>query len=357
LPGTASAGAPSGNLLVHTQQPQNLETPLEYFDRLTTPTSVFFVRSHFGPPALRPKRSLMIEGKSKLELGADDLLRFKTVKVTAVLECAGNSRALHLPRVPGVQWTHGAMGQAEWTGVRLADVLQKVGVPEDAAFIQLQGADLPPGPKVPRFLRGIPLARAMDPSTIIATKMNGELLPHAHGGPMRLVVPGWTGNHWVKWLRSIRTQKDQVTGFYMEKGYRLPRSPIAPGAALDPADTVPVATLATRSVIARPSDGSKIPPGSVEVAGVAFAGASAIERVEVSMDDGGTWTKAALEGTPGPGRWQVFKHRFEISTPGRYRAVARAFDANGGAQPENAAWNPSGYLWDGWHRVGIEVSP
>jgi DMSO/TMAO reductase YedYZ molybdopterin-dependent catalytic subunit len=357
LPGRSFAGGQeaAASLIVHTERPQNLETPLDYLDRLITPTQAFFVRSHFGPPSLQPKRSVIVEGKKKVELGADDLRKLKTVKVTAVLECAGNSRGMHRPRVPGVQWTHGAMGQAEWTGVRLADVLERVGVPEGATTVMVQGADAPPGPKVPRFARGIPLERALDPSTIIALKMNGELLPHAHGAPMRLVMPGWTGNHWVKWLRSIRVQTDVVGGFYMEKAYRMPKSPIAPGAALNPADTDPVSLLALRSVIARPTEGAKLAPGSVEIAGVAFTGDAGIDRVEVSLDDGKEWIKAQLEGERAPGRWQVFRHRFDAK-PGGHAICARAFDSSGRAQPEEATWNPSGYLWNGWHRVRFEVA-
>jgi DMSO/TMAO reductase YedYZ molybdopterin-dependent catalytic subunit len=152
-----------GSLLTHVSRPQNLGTPLEYFDRLVTPADVFFVRSHFGPPALDRGRRVRIEGSRALELSLDDLRAFPEVTLTAVLQCAGNGRALHRPRVPGVQWVHGAMGQATWTGVRLADVLGRAGIPENGAHVLLEGYDRPPLPTVPGFVRSIPLSRALDP--------------------------------------------------------------------------------------------------------------------------------------------------------------------------------------------------
>src|SRR5439155_3708089 len=134
----------------------------------------------------------------------------------AVLQCAGNGRSLHQPRVPGVQWVHGAMGQASWTGVRLADLLGRAGVAAGAAHVQLEGADLPPKPMTPRFVRSIPLARALDPGTLVVSHMNGAPLSLGHGAPFRLVVPGWAGDHWVKWLTSIRVQTGEAEGFYMQ---------------------------------------------------------------------------------------------------------------------------------------------
>jgi DMSO/TMAO reductase YedYZ molybdopterin-dependent catalytic subunit len=343
-----------GGLLMLSDAPQNFATPLEYFDRPITPNSVFFVRSHFGPPALDPKRKLSVAGgKAPLELAPPDLRRFKEYTLTAVLECAGNSRSFHRPRVPGVQWTHGAMGQAEWTGVRLADLLEKAGLPPGAAWVHLAGADLPPGPRVPRFLRSIPVARALDPGTLVAYRMNGEPLSLAHGAPLRLVVPGWAGDHWVKWLTAIRVESAEAEGFYSATAYRLPKAPVAPGSAVKKEDLTPVTWLALRSVIGRPAEGEVVAPGARDVVGVAFSGDAAIARVEVSLDGGARFEEAALEGAAGAGRWVVFRRRFTAERGAAYRAVARAFDAAGREQPKDAAWNPSGYLWNGWHEVAF----
>ena len=356
----ASAFAPrivrgEGSLISHLARPQDLGTPLEYFDRLVTPTDVFFVRSHFGPPALDRARKVRIEGARTLELSLHDLRAFPEVTLTAVLQCAGNGRALHRPRVPGVQWVHGAMGQAAWTGVRLADVLARAGIPANAAYVQLEGYDRPPLPTVPAFVRSVPLARALDPTTLLAYRMNGEPLTLAHGAPLRVVVARWAGDHWMKWLRRVRVQPAEAEGFYMQTAYKMPAHPVAPGTAVPPADMRSLAAIPVKSLIARPADSAILPPGPVEIVGVALSGIARIERVEVSLDDGATWAAATLEGEPGAGRWQVFRARFE-RRPGTYRAMARAADAEGNAQPREAAWNPSGYFWNGWHTVGFRVA-
>jgi DMSO/TMAO reductase YedYZ molybdopterin-dependent catalytic subunit len=351
-------GRAADSLLAHVGRPQDLATPTAYFDRLITPTDVFFVRSHFGPPSLKPGRRLRIEGMvdQPLDLGADELKGFEEVTLTGVLQCAGNGRALQTPRVPGVQWEHGAMGQATWTGVRLADLLKKAGVQAGAQHLRIAGADLPPKPTVPRYVRGFPLARALDPTTLVAWRMNGEPLTLAHGAPLRLVVPGWTGNHWVKWLTELRVQKDEAEGFYMQTGYRLPKQPVAPGTAVPPEQTAPLSLLPVKSIIGRPADGATAPVGPQEVVGVAFSGAAPIAKVEVSVDGGASWSQAALEGEPGAGRWQVFRHRFDAAKPGLRRAIARATDRAGATQPEKAVWNPSGYLWNAWHSVSWTVT-
>jgi DMSO/TMAO reductase YedYZ molybdopterin-dependent catalytic subunit len=194
----------------------------------------------------------------------------------------------------------------------------------------------------------------MEETTLIALRMNGEPLPHAHGGPFRLVVPGWAGNHWMKWLSSVRPQAEEEQGFYMQTGYRLPKDPVAPGAAVPMESTLPLTTLPVKSVIARPEHGSRHPRGHQEIVGVAFSGEAPITRVEVSVDGGSTWRDAALSGERGIGRWQVFRIAFDAS-PGPVRAAARATDAKGSTQPEHASWNPSGYFWNAWHRVEWEV--
>ena len=337
--------------------PQNLATPLAYFDRLITPTAVFFVRSHFGPPALDRARKITFDGmvKTPLTLGVDELRSaFPEVTITAVLQCSGNGRALQKPRVPGLQWLHGAMGQATFTGVRLKDVLTKAGLSGGAMHVRMAGADAPPKPTTPAFLRSIPIERALDPSTLLAYRMNGEDLSLAHGAPLRLVVPGWAGDHWVKWLVGVRPQKEEADGFYMKTAYRMPTTPVEPGAAVPPEKTTPATTFPVKSIIARP-DGAKRPLGPQELVGFAFSGVAPIAGVEVSLDGGKTFAPAKLEGEAGVGRAQVFRFRFDQKTAGHLRAVVRAKDQKGNVQPESPAWNPSGYFWNGWHSAEWEV--
>jgi DMSO/TMAO reductase YedYZ molybdopterin-dependent catalytic subunit len=186
--------------------------------------------------------------------------------------------------------------------------------------------------------------------------MNGAPLTLAHGAPMRLIVPGWAGQHWVKWLVSARVQNEEAEGFYYQTGYRLPKSPVAPGTAVKPADTLPLTTLVVKSLIARPADGETLGPGRRDVVGIAFSGDAAIKRVEVSLHEGGDWKDARLEGPAGRGRWQLFRLPFEASAGDRLRIRSRATDTNGNVQPEVPAWNPSGYLWNGWHTVAATVT-
>jgi DMSO/TMAO reductase YedYZ molybdopterin-dependent catalytic subunit len=339
--------------------PQNLATPLAYFDRLITPTPVFFVRSHFGAPALDRTRKTIVDGlvTTPLTLSVDELRSsFPEVTVTAVLQCAGNGRSLQKPIVPGVQWGHGAMGQATFTGVRLKDVLTKAGLSKDALHVRMVGADAPPKPTVPPFVRSLPIERALDPTTLLAYRMNGEDLTPAHGAPLRLVVPGWAGDHWVKWLVSIRPQKDEADGFFMKTAYRMPIDAIEPGAAVPPEKMRPASTFPVKSIIARPGT-DKRPLGPQEVIGLAFSGVAPIASVEVSIDGGKTFSPAKLEGEPGIGRAQVFRYRFDQKTPGRVKAIVRAKDKKGNEQPESPAWNPSGYFWNGWHSAEWEVGP
>jgi sulfite oxidase len=339
--------------------PQNLATPLEYFDRLITPTPVFFVRSHFGPPALDRTRKTTIDGmvKTPLTLSVDELKKsFPEVTVTAVLQCSGNGRALHRPPVPGLQWTHGAMGQATFTGVRLKDVLTKAGLDKEAMHVRMVGADSPPKPTVPAFVRSLPIERAMDPTTILAYRMNGEDLTLAHGAPLRLVVPGWAGDHWVKWLVGIHPQLKEAEGFFMQVAYRMPLGPVEPGAAVTPDRTRPATLFPVKSIIARPSGtGVKRPIGPQEVVGIAFSGAAPIASVEVSIDGGATFAPAKLEGEAGMGRAQVFRYRFDKKEAGHVKAIVRAKDKKGNEQLESPPWNPSGYFWNGWHSAEWEV--
>ena len=204
---------PGRELIIRNLVPLDAETPVTSLGDWTTPNDLFFVRSHFGAPAIGPEGwRLEINGlvDRPIELGLDDLSGLEQVRMPVVLQCAGNGRGLYRPNIPGIGWAKGAVGNAEWTGVRLADLLDRAGVQAGAKHIHLHGADLPPHPKTPPFLRSIPMARAIDPTTIVATQMNGEPLPALHGGPLRLVVPCWTANHSVKWLRAITVAEDEA---------------------------------------------------------------------------------------------------------------------------------------------------
>ena len=352
----AEDGAEPG-LIVRSSRPLDAETPVEVFDRFLTPNRLFFVRSHFGPPALGlvPWR-LEVEGlvDRPLSMDLDDLKGLDSATLPAVLQCSGNGRGFYAPTIPGVGWEKGAVGNAEWSGVRLLDVLTKAGIKPDAAHVQLHGADAPPNPKTPAFFRSIPLPRALDPGTILATSMNGEPLPLLHGGPIRLVVPGWCGNHWIKWLRKVTVAREEAPGFYQQTGYKMPKVPAPPGADLKPTDLVSVTTLNVKSLIARPLEGATLKPGPVEIRGVAWTGEGLVEKVEVSTGPDRPWSLATLLGDPRPGTWRPWKFTWD-APPGRHTLRARATDSKGETQPEATSWNRSGYLWNGIDRVACEV--
>ena len=352
--------AAQAGLLVRSSYPLDAESPVEVFDRFLTPNHHFFVRSHFGPPAttLAPWR-LEVAGlvNQPITLGLDDLrANYENITLPAVLQCSGNGRGKFTPTVPGVAWDRGAVGNAEWTGVRLVEILRRAGVKPDAAHLQLHGADLPPHPKTPAYFRSIPLARALDPSTIVATSMNGEPLPRLHGGPLRLIVPGWAGNHWIKWLRKITVSTDEAPGFYQQTGYKIPKVPTPPGVDLKPSDLVPVTTLNVKSLIARPLAGAVLPAGRVEVRGVAWTGGTeTVSKLEVSTGPDQPWQVAELQGTATPGTWRTWTFAWD-APPGQHTLRARATDTSGQTQPEVSPWNKSGYLWNAYDHVTCEIA-
>ncbi|HWE35440.1 MAG TPA: sulfite oxidase [Isosphaeraceae bacterium] len=351
--GPARSWADDPDLIVRNRRPLDAETPAEAFDRWSTPDRLFFVRSHFGPPAvgLSPWRlglGGLIERQASLSL--EDLRKdYEQVTVPAVAQCSGNGRAYFEPKVPGVAWGRGAVGNAEWGGVRLKDVLDRAGLKAKAAHVHLLGADGPPNPKTPAFFRSIPLDRALDAGTILATTMNGADLPVLHGGPLRLVVPGWAANHWIKWLRSITVADAEAPGFYMQTAYRLPR----PGATR-PDDLVPVTTLNVKSLIALPTTGARFPAGRVTLRGVAWTGPGRVASMDVSIDSG-PWAPAELHGPDHPGSWRLWRHPLDLK-PGRHTLAARATDSHGHTQPDRTPWNKSGYLWNGIDRVTVDIA-
>lgn len=342
-------------LLVRGGRPLNAETPVESLGSWITPNDLFFVRSHFGPPAVRRDGRLGVSGlaKTPLDLGESDLAGMEQVTIPAVLQCSGNGRAMFSPRVAGVGWDRGAVGNAEWSGVRLKDLLEKAGIDDEARHVHFLGADGPPNPKTPAFHRSLTIEKAMDPSTLIALKMNGQPLPHLHGGPLRLIVPGWTGNHWIKWLRSITLAADEAPGFYQRTGYRMPKTPVPPGAVIKPEDTVPVTTMNVKSLIVSPAAGGSIKAGEGSIRGVAWTGLGKVAKVEVSID-GGPWSAAEFHGPEAEWAWRQWRFAW-TPTPGPHSVRARATDTSGSVQPETTAWNKSGYLWNGIDSVSFEV--
>ena len=340
--------------IVRSARPQDLETPVAAFTEELTPTDLFFVRSHFGPPIIDAASwRLRIEGmvERPLALSMSELRKIGAASRPAVLQCAGNGRALFRPRVAGAQWERGAVGQALWQGVRLADLLDRSHAASIARFVTFIPGDHPMAATVPKFLRSIPIEKARQ-DVLLAWNMNGAPLSILHGAPLRAVVPGWAGDHWVKWLRGIRVSDAEDSGFYMQTGYKFPTEPIPPGGK--PAKMQTLTAIPVKSLIARPLEGAVLAAGPQVIQGVAFGGNGPIKRLEVSHDDGASWQEARLDAMRVSGAWQRWKYSWRAA-PGMYVLRARATDSAGAIQPSEPQWNPGGYLYNAWDSVRCEV--
>jgi DMSO/TMAO reductase YedYZ molybdopterin-dependent catalytic subunit len=341
-------------LLVLSDRPPNYETPSDVFSEVVTPNDRFFVGYHSDPvPAVGfiDDWELPIDGDAagrEVRLKWSDVLDLPQVEVLAVCQSAGNRRGLTVPHVAGVQWGDGAMGCALWHGPRLSDVLGAARVRPDAMEVWC-GADTPPEGvpgAVPPFRKSIPIAKALDDDTIVAVAMNGAPLPLLNGYPTRLVVPGWVGAYWVKHLNSITISATPLGNFWMQTADRVPAGlfPVQlPFASQSTESSVPVTEIVVNSIIADPLEGAVKGRLGFSVSGVAWDRGAGIRRVEVSLDDGGSW-QAALLGRPlGPYGFRRFSLDTGFLRPGAYRLVSRATSNGGERQAELVTVNPGGY--------------
>lgn len=339
-------------------RPPDYETPVALLDSFITPIDRFYVRSHLPVPASLDLAAwrLQVEGEvgTPLSLAVADLRALPAATVTVTLECAGNGRAFFDPPVAGIQWRKGAVGTARWTGARLADILRKAGASPAAAFVYMEGADRPLG-TMPPFVRQVPMAKAMDPDTVIAYEMNGQPIPPVHGFPLRAIIPGWEGAYSMKWLSRLRVATAESDSFWVATAYRYPSRRVAPGSAVDAKDMAPLTGLVVKSLITTPVDGAVLSRGPVTVGGFAWAGEDDISGVEVSTDSGVTWQPARLVGESARYAWRRFEYGFEAVRAESHLILSRATDTRGRVQPAVSHWNPSGYLWNQYDSVRVEV--
>jgi len=337
----------------------DLESPVEYFNAWLTPVPHFFVRNHMHEPseldAQDWRLSLGGEVEKPITLSLADLSKLEIHSVVNTLECAGNGRGLYRPQVPGVQWGKGAVGTARFSGPRLRDVLQRAGVKPTGKHVMFRGLDEVPG-KVPPFIRSIPIEKALDADTLIATQMNGSPLARHHGFPARSLVPGWIGAASCKWLTEIKVLETEFVGNFMSPGYRFPNQPVKPGDSVKPEDTHAMTGLNVKSVISSPSDGAKLTAGKVAIHGAAWAGEADIVKVEISTDAGTTWTPAKLSHDQARYAWRLWSYDWKPGKSGDYTIQSRATDNQGRTQPATPAWNPSGYFYNAIDQVTIHVS-
>src|SRR5436309_2039199 len=218
----------------------------------------------------------------------------------------------------------------------------------------IRGLDEVPG-KVPAFIRSIPLEKATDADTLVALEMNNAPLAKHHGSPARALVPGWIGAASCKWLTEIKVLGEEFNGNFMKPGYRMPNQPVQPGADVNPDDTHPITALNVKSIIAGPIDNSIVRSRSVHVHGAAWAGEADVARVEISTDGGSTWQPAQLGREQSKYTWRLWNYSWRAPRSGEYTILSRAADSHGRTQPQTAAWNPSGYLYNVVDQVKIHV--
>lgn len=336
----------------------DLETPVEYFNTWLTPVPHFFVRNHMHEPSelSRDDWRLTVGGEVErpFTVTLAELSKIESHSVVNTLECAGNGRSLHRPQVPGIQWGKGAVSTARFSGPRLRDVLRRAEVKSTGKHIMFRGLDEVPG-KVPPFIRSIPIEKALDADTLVATHMNGTPLTKHHGFPARALVPGWIGAASCKWLTEIKVLDSEFAGNFMSPAYRFPNQPGKPGDAVKPEDTHPLTALSVKSVISGPLDGASLKSGRVAVHGAAWAGEADVVKVEVSTDGGKSWNPAALGHDQAHYAWRLWSYEWKARS-GDYNILSRATDSLGRTQPAAPVWNPSGYLYNAADQVKIHVA-
>ena len=351
-------------LILLTSRPPQLETPMKYFESAITPNEAFYVRYHIPPPTevdLSTWR-LKVSGHldRPLELSLDDLqTKFPRTSIVAVNQCSGNGRGYFSPRVFGGQWANGAMGNAEWSGVRLRDILSMAGVRQGAVDVSFNGLDQPPVPTVPDFVKSLAASRILEDSTVlVAYQMNGQPLPMLNGFPVRLIVPGWYATYWVKHLSEITVLDREFDGYWMRRAYLIPDTPcgcVEPGSA--PAHTVPINRLDVRSFIIVPNQGTRLAAGKpVVLKGIAFDSGYGIQDVAVSTDKGTSWRPAQLGKDLGNYSFREWSFEWTPTRPGAYRLMARATNRVGQSQPSEPLWNPAGYLRNVVEQVDVAVA-
>jgi len=359
-----AADLQAGKLIVRQEKPFNAEPPLPaLLDHWLTDNETFFHRSHGSVPAVDVENyRLTVEGlvDRPLSLSLAELKSmFPTVTATATITCAGNRRREFPPekKIGGVQWDAGAIGNAEWGGVALAEVLKHAGVKPEAKHVWFDGLDeITEKDHTFSFGASIPLEKALSasrftPGALLAHTMNRQPLPKDHGAPLRGIVPGYIGARSVKWLGKITISDRPSPNHYVADVYKL----VTKGTPEEVEATSPIYTHALNSVSCRwkldstktclTVSGFALPSGQVD---------GLIQRVECSLDDGRTWTTARLISPQREFCWAFWDVTFPASAVGKSLLV-KATDSHGEIQPREMPYNLKGYQYNGWHQVSLNV--
>lgn len=356
----------STEMVVLNDRPWNVEAPAHLLDDAVTPAEKMFIRNNgIVPETIDVKGwTLTINGesaKTKKVYTLDDLKKkFKPYTYQLTLECGGNGRAGYFPSTAGNQWTNGGISCAEWTGVRLRDILEDAGIKDDAVYIGYYGKDIHPSREPGKVVisRGVPIKKALEDESLIAWAMNGKDIPVVHGYPLRLVLGGWPASVSGKWLHTISIRNKVHDGPKMTgKSYKVPIHPVEPG--VDPPEDQfrIIESMPVKSLITYPQTGATLDLGkTLNLRGHAWAGDLEVKQLEISIDFGATWQKASLKAPKNRLAWQHWTAEVKFPKQGYYEVWARATDSQGVSQPMvMPQWNPEGYINNSCHRIAVKV--
>ena len=355
------------DMVVPNDKPWNIEAQAHLLDDKITPNSCMFIRNNGLVPESINQNSwtLTIDGESvnsqKTYKLSELKSKFKHYTYQLTLECGGNGRAEFDPPAKGNQWTVGAVHCAEWTGVRLRDVLEDAGIKNNAVYIGYHAVDkhLSMDPKKEPISRGCPMTKALQDETLLAFKMNGDDIPLVHGYPLRLVAGGWPASVSGKWVNRISIRNKVHDGTKMTgTAYRVPCKPVAPGEKVKDEDMCIIESMPVKSLITYPKTGAIIKKDkSLNIRGHAWAGEYEVIKMEYSIDFGSTWKTCTIEKPVNRLAWQHFSAKVEFPKAGYYEVWAKATDSRGISQPMLLpGWNPKGYLNNACHRIAVKVS-
>ncbi|WP_407309377.1 sulfite oxidase [Desulfosporosinus sp. SB140] len=343
-------------LIPRQMMPENMESPLNNILTWITPNELFYTRNHLPYPTINLESWVLSLGgdfEKPISFSYAQLKQMPKVDRYVTIECSGNKRGLMEPPVPGEQWQIGAVGNAKWTGVPLTYILDQAQIKDTAVELVFTGADSGIRPDMDtnvNFERSLPLDKTLLSECILAWKMNDEPIPYKHGFPLRLIVPGWYGMAHVKWISRITATSSPFKGPFQAIDYVY----ITNEGDYD--NALPVTEMKVNSIITWPSKGERIHLGQHTLRGLAWTGKGTISRVEISMDDGMSWNAARLTSPEHePFTWTFWEYLWDISIPGHYSLLVRAFDNKGQIQPKAAPWNAKGYGNNSIHQISITV--
>ena len=342
------------SMRIMTESPLNAETQAVRLRSWITPNAIFFDRNQGKIPEAAvalDEWALTIDGEIKkpLKLDLDQIQRLPKAIASNTMECSGNSRSLLDKKASGNPWTIGGVGNAVWGGVWLRDLLNDAGLSARAAHVAFEGMDTPLGKAGIKFVRSIPIPKAMS-STLLAYEMNGDPLPLKHGYPLRALALGWTGANCVKWLSRITVLEEPFKGFFMDQVYRVFQK------GQEPETGNIVTAIQLKSIITQPLAGEHLEKGAIVVLGAAYAGEGHVAQVEVSVDDGATWQPAEFIGPDEPYAWRQWQYVWHADQFGTYTIKSRATNDQGRQQPQTAPWNFLGYGNNGIDEHAVRVT-